>query len=64
MITSPCKTCINLDKPKDACSKNCDKIKLVQNLQLSMGDGPYMGVDTADSSRYRLRLPVSTFADI
>lgn len=64
MITSPCKTCVNLYKPKDVCSKDCEKLKKIQNLQLSRGDGPYMGVDCADSGRYALRLPISNLAQV
>lgn len=64
MITSPCKTCVNLYMPKDICSKNCEKIKLIQNLQLARPGASYMGVDAADSGRYRLCLPVSRFTDV
>ena len=63
MITSPCKTCVNLNKPKDVCSINCEKIKMIQNFQLARVAGPYTAVDDADSGRYKLCLPVTRFAE-
>jgi hypothetical protein len=59
MITSPCKKCENLNMPKDVCSINCDKLKNIQLFQLSMANSPYSAVDSSDSSRYRLCLPIS-----
>jgi hypothetical protein len=63
MITSPCKNCENIYMPKDICSPNCEKIKNLQLFQLSRVDGPYMAVDSSDSARYRLCLPISAAVD-
>jgi hypothetical protein len=59
MIQSPCKNCDSLYLPKYMCSRDCDKIKLIQKFQLSITDGPYTAIDCTDSGRYRLCLPVS-----
>jgi hypothetical protein len=59
MITSPCKNCENLCMPKDVCLPNCEKIKNLQLFQLSTVVDPYTAVDSSDSGRYRLCLPVS-----
>lgn len=63
MITSPCKNCENLYMPKDVCSQNCEQLKNIQLLQLAMADGPYRAVDSSDSGRYRLCLPISAAAE-
>lgn len=64
MIKSPCKNCKNQYLTKDKCSKTCEKLKNMQMFQHSKPDGPYRAVDSSDSGRYRLSLPVSKTADI
>ncbi len=64
MIKSPCKSCENLFKSKDVCSTTCEKLKKMQLFQLCMAKGAYSAVDSSDSGRYRLRLPVSGAADM
>lgn len=36
MISSPCRTCFNKKVPKDRCMVNCEKLKNIQNFQLSI----------------------------
>lgn len=59
MIASPCKTCENRYLPKDICSVNCEKIRLLQGFLKTVASDPYMAVDCTDSSRYTLSIPVS-----
>lgn len=59
MIQSPCKKCERCHLPKNACSINCDKLKLVQKFQLTIRVDPYTAVNCTDSGRYRLCLPLS-----
>lgn len=57
MISSPCKTCINRQFPKELCLDTCKKIQGVQNLLLVMPGREYSAVDSADSDRYRISMP-------
>jgi hypothetical protein len=35
MISSPCKDCPKVSQPKSVCSKNCQILKMVQEVQLT-----------------------------
>ncbi|MBT8342713.1 MAG: hypothetical protein HKP58_00180 [Desulfatitalea sp.] len=59
MISSPCKSCQKRYLPKDLCLEKCDKIRGVQALQRTMPISPYASIDSTDSIRYRLAIPVS-----
>lgn len=58
MISSPCKTCSNREFPKDLCLDACKKIQGVQDLLLVMPGQEYSAVDSADSGRYRISMPI------
>lgn len=58
MISSPCKTCSNREFPKDLCLDACKKIQGVQDLLLVMPGQEYSAVDSADSDRYRISMPI------
>lgn len=58
MISSPCKTCSNREFPKDLCLDACKKIQRVQDLLLVMPGHEYSAVDSADSDRYRISMPM------
>lgn len=60
MISSPCKTCSNREFPKDLCIDACKKIRRVQDLLLVMPNQEYSAVDSADSDRYRISMPIRT----
>ncbi len=54
MISSPCKSCVNLYYPKDLCMQTCDKIRRVQSLQHIMPAPAYSSIDSSDMNRYRV----------
>jgi len=59
MISSPCKTCIKRDYPKDLCLETCDKIRGIQSLQHIMPAPAYASIDSSDMNRYRLAVTQS-----
>lgn len=59
MISSPCKTCDNVNLPKELCLETCEKVNSIQNLQHILTVPSYLAVDSSDSNRYRLSIPAS-----
>lgn len=50
MICSPCRDCPNIILPKDICSKTCEKLQTIQEIQLSLeGDRVYSTADYFDT---------------
>ncbi len=60
MISSPCKQCYRLFLPKDECIETCEMIRAIQSFQFTMPTMPYSSIDSTDSNRYHLALPVGT----
>jgi hypothetical protein len=59
MISSPCSDCPKRDEPKDECSRSCRKIKLIQEINNSVGIfGFHSGIDYSEEGRYSINFPV------
>ena len=53
MISSPCKNCHRKHLPKDECSKNCELLRAIQDIQVtSKKCGSLSGIDYSEESRY------------
>jgi len=61
MISSPCKTCINRNLPKDECLKTCEMIQNIQGLQLARRESNvYTAVDFTEESRFQIASPFAS----
>ena len=57
MISSPCKTCHNRDKPKDNCYQDCKLIQAIQIIERSEAIcSSASGIDCSDDGRFTAHL--------
>ncbi|MBN1932268.1 MAG: hypothetical protein JW786_11735 [Desulfobacterales bacterium] len=63
MILSPCRNCPKRNQPKDKCIKNCELIKKLQDMQVSLNQkvetniGP--AVNYAEEGRFTINSSLS-----
>ena len=54
MISSPCKECPKVDKPKDQCLKNCPLIQGVQDIAIGELQILSTAIDYSDDVRFSI----------
>jgi len=55
MISSPCKNCHRKNLPKDDCSKKCELLQAIQDIQVSARKSiSFSGIDYTEESRYSI----------
>lgn len=60
MISSPCKNCHRKNLPKDDCSKKCELLQAIQDIQVSARKSSSLsGIDYTEESRYSIPLSLT-----
>jgi hypothetical protein len=60
MISSPCRNCHKKNLPKDECSKKCELLQAIQNIQISARKSISLsGIDYTEESRYSIPLSLT-----
>lgn len=60
MISSPCKDCHRKNLPKDECSKKCELLQAIQDIQASARKSSSLsGIDYTEESRYSIPLSLT-----
>ena len=52
MIASPCTQCIKKSRPKDKCAKDCEVLKILQEIEVSRRDCIFSAIDYSDEGRF------------
>ncbi len=64
MISSPCKNCSKKDLPKEDCIKDCELIRVIQEIQGSNTIGDSLsGIDYTEENRYTISLSLPKTSD-
>lgn len=60
MISSPCKNCHRKNLPKDECSKNCELLHAIQDIQvITKKSDRLSGIDYSEESRYAVPMSLT-----
>lgn len=60
MISSPCKNCHRKYLPKDECSKKCELLHAIQDIQVTARKSSSLtGIDYSEESRYSIPLSLT-----
>ena len=63
MISSPCIRCPKKNQPKDICSKDCDLLKAIQELNIVNNSGyDASAIDYTAENRYAISLDLNRTA--